>query len=88
MHDWTQILILPKPTWVHSGPADNSRHRGVIMLRFLFLLESHGPETPQTFCSLQRVSCKEMTCQDLLIEHTDVATGPHWTALFASPHFP
>ena len=59
-------------------------------LLFIDLLESHGLEAPQTFCSLpfkQRVSYKEMTCQDPLIEHTDVAD---WTTLdyaLAPPHF-
>ena len=84
------------PTQTHVGShvvgrrqtiPDTERDNALFLID---LLESHGLEAPQTFCSLpfkQRVSYKEMTCQDPLIEHTDVAD---WTTLdyaLAPPHF-
>ena len=84
------------PTQTHVGPHVVGRRQTIPdterdnALLFIDLLESHGLEAPQTFCSLpfkQRVSYKEMTCQDPLIEHTDVAD---WTTLdyaLAPPNF-
>ena len=83
------------PTQTHVGPHVVGRRQTIPdterdnALLFIDLLESHGLEAPQTFCSSFQAasSYKEMTCQDPLIEHTDVAD---WTTLdyaLAPPNF-